>query len=595
MISHRSRRVLRILGGALGGRPRQLLLLGAWSVVQVLPTLVSGYAIARAVDDGFLTGRFGVGLAWLALLAVAVGAGAWGTGHIYRHLRDIVEPFRDGMVRRLVRGTVRRSTVDRADGGAVSRLTHQIEIVRDCFASLVLVAREFVFTAAGALAGLAALEPRVLVLVVPPLVLGLGLFFHALGRMVFRQRDYVLADERVSASAGEAAAGLRDIAAFGAEQHVSERVGQHIDAHARASVALARMTAVRTSALALGGWVPVVLVLVAAPWLVSGGTGPGVIMGALTYLVQGLRPALQSLIEGIGAGGLRLLVTLDRLAEVDEADGLDGALDGSEEPSGPAPDGYGIELRGVRFSFGEHAEPVLDGFDLTVAEGEHLAVVGPSGIGKSTLANLVAGTLAPQRGSVRIGGAPVTQLDPASRAQLRALIPQQAYVFDGTVGENLRYLHPEATDGELDVAVAALGIGALVDRLGGYGGQVAAGALSAGQAQALALARTYLSPAPIALLDEATCCLDPESEERAEAAFAERGGTLVVIAHRMSSALRADRVLVMDGRQVAVGTHSELFARSPLYRSLIGHWDGSEEELAIPRPTRSSESLRSEP
>ena len=591
MISYRSKRVLRILVGALRGRPRELLMLCGWSVVQVLPTLVSGYAIARAVDDGFLTGRVGIGLAWLGLLAVAVGAGAWGTGHIYRHLSGIIEPFRDEMVRRLVRGTLHRCTVDRADGGAVSRLTHQIEIVRDCFASLVLIAREFLFTAAGALLGLAALEPRVLWLVLPPLVLGLGLFFHSLGRMVFRQRDYVLADERVSRSAGDAAAGLRDITAFGAEQHVGDQVARHVDAHARASMALARMTALRTSALALGGWVPVVLVLVAAPWLVRTGTGPGVIMGALTYLVQGLRPALQSLIQGIGGGGLRLLVTLDRLAEVDE----DESTAEVQQLRGPAPSGHRIELRGVRFSFGEHADPVLDGFDLTVAEGEHLAVVGPSGIGKSTLANLVAGTLAPQRGSVRIGGSPVIQLGTTTRAQLRALIPQQAYVVDGTVAENLRYLNPGATDGELDVAVAAIGIGPLVERLGGYGGQVDPGALSAGEAQAIALARTYLSPAPIVVLDEATCHLDPGAEQRAETAFAERGGTLVVIAHRMSSALRADRVLVMDGSRFAVGTHSELFARSPLYRSLIGHWDGSAEELPIPSPTRSSESLRSEP
>jgi ATP-binding cassette subfamily C protein len=591
MISHRSKRVLRILAGALRGHPRQLLLLCGWSVVQVLPTLVSGYAIARAVDDGFLTGRVGVGLAWLGLLAVAVGAGAWGTGHIYQHLSDIIEPFRDQRVRRRVRGTRRRAAVDRADGGAVSRLTHQVEIVRDCFASLVLIAREFLFTAAGALLGLAALEPGVLWLVVPPLVLGLGLFFRSLGRMVFRQRDYVLADERVSRSTGDAAEGLRDITAFGAEQHVGEQVAEHVDAHARASMALARMTAVRTSALALGGWVPVVLVLVAAPWLIRGGTGPGVIMGALTYLVQGLRPALESLIEGIGGGGLRLLVTLDRLAEVDEADGS-GEVG---ELRGPAPSGYRIELRGVRFSFGEHADPVLDGFDLTVDEGEHLAVVGPSGIGKSTLANLIVGTLAPLRGSVRIGGSPVTQLDTTTRAQLRALIPQQAYVFDGTVAENLRYLNPAATDGELDVAVAAIGLGPLVERLGGHGARVDPGALSAGEAQMIALARTYLSPAPIVVLDEATCSLDPGAERRAETAFAERGGTLVVIAHRMSSALRADRVLVMDGHRVAVGTHSDLFARSPLYRSLIGHWEGSDRELPIPSPARSSESLRSEP
>lgn len=591
MIGHRSKRLLRTLVDALRGQPRHLALLGAWSVVQVLPTLVSGYAIARAVDDGFLVGRLGVGLAWLGLLAVAVCAGAYGTGMVYDKLSGVVEPFRDQLVRRVVDSTLRLCAHDRTCTGAVSRLTHQVEIVRDSFAGILLLARQFAFSAAGALAGLAALQPVLLLFVAPPLAVGLTLFFLSLGRMIFRQRDYVLADERVSQSTDQAVRGLRDITAFGVEEHVVDEVGRHVDTHARASVALARMTAVRTLVLALGGWLPVVLVLIAAPWLVARGMGPGVVMGALTYLVQGLWPALQSLVQGLGAGGLRLLVTLDRLAEVDEVE----AAGEPAEPGGPEPSGHGIELRGVRFSFGEHAEPVLDGFDLVVPEGEHLAVVGPSGVGKSTLANLVAGTLAPQRGSVRIGGAPVTQLDTATRAQLRALIPQQAYVFAGTVGENLRYLNPAATDGELDVATAALGVGPLVERLGGYCGQLDPAALSAGEAQAITLVRSYLSPAPITLLDEATCHLDPGAEERAETAFAERGGTLVVIAHRMSSALRADRVLVMDGNRVAVGTHSELFARSPLYRSLIGHWEGSDDELPIPSPTRSSESLRSEP
>lgn len=615
MISNRSKRLLRILMGALRGQPRQLALLGAWSVVQVLPTLVSGYAIARALDDGFLTGRVWIGMAWIGLLALAICAGSYGTARVYEKLMGIVEPFRDKLVHRVVRGTLRGCTRDSADTGAVSRLTHQVEIVRDSFAGILLLARQFAFSAAGALLGLAALEPVLLVLVAPPLVLGLALFFRSLGRMVFRQRDYVLADERVSQSTAGVVRGLRDVTAFGAEDHAAEEVGRHVDAHAAASVALARMTAVRTLSLALGGWLPVIFVLASAPWLVSRGLGPGVIMGALIYLVQGLQPALQALIQGLGSGGLRLLVTLDRLAEADgggpddrapgeedpdESDIADGDMasgntDEDEPPRGVAPLGHQIDLRGVRFSFGEHAEPILDGLDLVVPEGEHLAVVGPSGIGKSTLANLVAGTLAPQRGSVRIGDAPVTQLDTTTRARMRSLIPQQAYVFDATVGENLRYLHPEATDDELDLAVSAIGVRQLVERLGGYGGRLDPATLSAGEAQAVALTRTYLSSAPITLLDEATCHLDPIAEQRAENAFAERGGTLVVIAHRMSSALRAHRVLVMDGHQVVLGTHSELFTRSPLYRSLIGHWEGTDEELPIPSPAPSSESLRSEP
>jgi ATP-binding cassette subfamily C protein len=118
-----------------------------------------------------------------------------------------------------------------------------------------------------------------------------------------------------------------------------------------------------------------------------------------------------------------------------------------------------------------------------------------------------------------------------------------------------------------------VGLTALVTRLGGYEAEVDPAALSAGERQLIALARAYLSPARLVLLDEATCHLDPAAEAAAEDAFAARPGTLVVIAHRMSSALRANRVLVLDGDSADIGTHDALLRRSALYRDLVGYWD----------------------
>ncbi len=114
-----------------------------------------------------------------------------------------------------------------------------------------------------------------------------------------------------------------------------------------------------------------------------------------------------------------------------------------------------------------------------------------------------------------------------------------------------------------------------MDRIGGYDASVDPSSLSAGERQLITLVRAYVSPASLVILDEATCHLDPAAEAVAEAAFGDRPGTLVVIAHRMSSALRAQRILVMDGASVEVGTHAELFARSPLYQDLIGHWQAA--------------------
>jgi ATP-binding cassette subfamily C protein len=152
------------------------------------------------------------------------------------------------------------------------------------------------------------------------------------------------------------------------------------------------------------------------------------------------------------------------------------------------------------------------------------------------------------------------------------LIPQEAYVFTGTVRENLTYLRTEAGPDQIDTALAAVGADRLVARLGGHAAMVDPDQLSAGELQLIALARAYLADAPVTVLDEATCHLDPATERQVEESFAARGGTLIVIAHRVSSALRARRVLALDGVSALLGTHDELLDDSPLYRDLLGHW-----------------------
>ncbi|MCC3768166.1 ABC transporter ATP-binding protein/permease, partial [Streptomyces sp. UNOC14_S4] len=540
------RRGLRFLAAH---RPA-LLRLAAWSAVEAAHTFAMGYALARALDGGFLDGRPGVGAGWLGLAALAVVVGAYGTGRTYGGVAALVEPLRDRLVHRVVSRALRDG-----DGAAVSRLTHQVEIARDAFAGLVMVSRTFVFTAAGALVGLSLLAPVLLAVVVPPLVAGLLLFVATLRPLARRQEAYLAADEAIAQSLGDVTRGLRDITAGGAEQHVRERAGVLVDDGLRASRALARWSVARVGALAVAGRLPVVALLAATPWLLDRGVTPGALVGALAYLTQSLLPALQDLVHGLGVSGSRLAVVVRRLTGP-AAERATAAAPPSPRPARPP---AAVELRGLTFSYGPRADPVVRGLDLVVPAGGHLAVVGPSGVGKSTLTGLMAGLLAPTRGEVRLDGE-------------RVLIPQEAYVFSGGLAENLAYLRPDdVPEKELAAAAEALGMAALVSRLGGFTAPVAPAELSAGERQHIALARAYLSPARIALLDEATCHLDADTEARVEHAFTERpGGTLVVIAHRMSSARRADRVLVMDGPRALLGTHGELLERSALYRDLVG-------------------------
>lgn len=548
----------------LRGRARVVVRLVLWSVVETGQTFLMGYALARALDDGFLAGRAGVGLGWLGAAAAAVLLGALGTWRVYGCVAGLVEPLRD----RLVRGVVGRG-VREADGGALSGLTQQVEIARDTFAGLVMVSRSFLFTSVGALVGLFSLAPPLLLVVGPPLVVGVALFLVTLRPLARRQETFLVADEALADRLGAVCPGLRDITAAGAEDSVAADAGRHVDAELRAANSLARWGVARVAALTVGGHLPVVLLLVTTPWLLDRGVTPGALIGALAYVTQSLLPALQNLVHGLGTSGSRLAVVLRRLAPA-PAPPPPRIPSPTHAPS-PEDSRDALVLSSVTFAYGASAAPVLDGLDLRVPHGTHLAVVGPSGVGKSTLTGIVAGLLRPRHGTVQLCGQPVPGA--TSRAH-RVLIPQEAYVFGGSLEENLGELRPKPVpEDELWAAAEAVGLTEVMIRLGGPAAEVDPGALSAGERQLVALARAYLSYASVVILDEATCHLDAEAEERAERAFARRPDTtLVVVAHRVSSARRADRVLVMDGRSVAYGDHDDLLARSPLYRDLVGAW-----------------------
>ncbi|MGY6026656.1 ATP-binding cassette domain-containing protein [Streptomyces spinosirectus] len=554
----------------LWSRRGVLVRLGGWSVLETGQTFLTGYAPARALDAGFLAGRVDVGLAWLGVAGLGVVVGAYGTGRVYAAVAALVEPLRDRLVERVVGRGVRD-----AGGGALSALTQQVEIARETFAGLVMVSRSFVFTAVGALAGLCSLAPMLLLAVGPPLVAGVALFAASLRPLARRQEEFLVADEGLAESLGSVCPGLRDITAAGAEERIAADTGERVDAELRAARSLARWGVVRVAALAIGGHVPIVLLLAAAPWFLSHGVTAGALVGALAYVTQSLVPALGNLVHGLGASGSRLTVVLRRLAS---APAPRAPAPARERPVDHSP---AVSLTSVTFAYGPTATPVMKDLDLSLAPGSHLAVVGPSGIGKSTLTALVAGLLEPRHGTIRVGGLPVPS---AAAARYRVLIPQEAYVFTGTVAENLAHLRPDPVpEAELLDAADAVGLRPLLDALGGPGAQVDPAALSAGERQLIALTRAYLSHAPLALLDEATCHLDPRAEEIAERAFARRpGGTLVVVAHRISSARRADRVLVMDGRGTAYGTHDELLETSPQYRELVGGWAPVPPGAALP-------------
>jgi len=263
------------------------------------------------------------------------------------------------------------------------------------------------------------------------------------------------------------------------------------------------------------------------------------------------------------ASGARVFELLDREPQ------LTAAPDAQPLPPG----GGRVELRNVSFGY-DGEEPVLRGIDLDVEPGRTVAIVGPTGSGKTTLVMLIPRLYDVDEGAVLVDGVDVRDVEPASLRREVAVVSDDAFLFSATLGDNIAYARPDASDEQITAAAERAGLAELLeelpdglDTLVGERGLT----LSGGQRQRVAIARALIAEPRILILDDATSSVDATTENQIKSALGEvmTGRTTFVIAHRLSTIALADEVVVLEGGEiVARGTHAELLERSPLYREI---------------------------
>lgn len=412
----------------------------------------------------------------------------------------------------------------------------------------------------------------------------------AIGTVYFRRhsvRAYELARERVSgvnAHLQESVAGLRLVQAFRREQDGYERFTSRSDGYRRARVHGQWLISVYFPFVQLLATLATAGVLAVGAGRVSEGSlTAGALVAYLLYIELFFGPVQQ--LSQVFDGYQQAVVSLGRVQELLREP---TATPQPERPR-PVPSLRGeLQFDHVSFGYGTARNHALSGIDLVIPAGQTVAFVGQTGAGKSTLVKLVARFYDPTAGAVRVDGVDLRDLDLAAYRHRLGVVPQEPFLFAGTVRDAIAYGRPAATDAEVEAAARAVGAHAMVAALpGGYLHPVADRGrnLSAGQRQLLALARAELVKPDILLLDEATAALDLATEALVNQATDRLTGrrTTLVVAHRLTTAARADRVVVLDhGRVVEDGPHEALLAAGGPYAAL---WHISTDHADTPSAT----------
>lgn len=475
---------------------------------------------------------------------------------VFHHLLDLPPAFFEGV----------------RTGEIISRLTNDVTLIETVVGSSASFALRNLLLMLGGLVMLAVTSLKLTagVLVGIPLVFLPIVLLGKRVRGLSRQSQDRIAD--IAAHVDESLHEIRTVQANGHEAEDRRLFSTRVEAQFNTARARIKVRAAMVAAVLLLAFTAIGTIL----WLgghevLAGRLSPGALSAFVFYAVL-VASAVGAIAEVMG-DLQRAAGATERLLEL--AATVPGIRAPATPVSLPSPVAGEIRIEQVRFAYpARPTPPALDGLDLVIRPGEKLALVGPSGGGKSTLFQLLLRFHDPDSGAVRLEGHDLRSLDPRALRRAFALVPQEPVIFAASVRENVRYARPDASDDAVRAACAAAHAQEFIERLP-EGLDTALGErgvrLSGGQRQRLAIARAILAERPILLLDEATSNLDAESERLIQLAMADlmRDHTTLIIAHRLATVQNVDRIVVLDqGRVVEEGTHANLLAHGGLYAHL---------------------------
>ncbi|GIE90328.1 ABC transporter ATP-binding protein [Actinoplanes regularis] len=566
------------LWSLLANRPAVLTTAAIAVLVEALLLQAGPLLVQIGIDHGIVARNVPVLVAAAVAFVAAVGFTAVASGvRIRQSGRLAAYATRDLRVRvfsHLQRLSLDFYTREKA-GVTMTRMTSDVEalqqLLQDGFAQFLIQGLTMIVVTAVLVHYDAELAAITLLLVLPPLA-GLSIWFrNAADQGYNRQRDAIAA---LFSHLSESLYGVRVITAHNQRRRSVVAHREVVGAYRDANDHTGRINAVYGPGSSVIGLLGLAALLgIGGRKVLHGELTIGELTAFVLYLNAFFQP-VQQLVQ-LYTNYQQARAALGKLRGLlGTAAGVPEKVDALELP----PASGGIELREVFFGY-EPDRPVLRDVTLRIAPGETIACVGPTGAGKSTLAKLVARLYDPDRGAVLIDGHDLREVTLDSLHRQVGVVPQEPFLFAGTLRDNIAFARPDASDDEVGTAVDAVGLRDLVDRspdgldtiLHERGQSV-----SSGERQLIALARVFVAAPRVVVLDEATSSLDLRSELRVEAAVQQllEGRTAILVAHRLSTARRADRVIVVDdGGILEAGTHDELITAGGRYAAMYSTWE----------------------